>query len=485
MLSVSIQLNILLYRRAVEHHSNRLDCHNRCKGDIDLRNLVSKRSSFIVIALTLCLALVLAGCGNASNSGNGASDGTSNNKVDSLSDPANASGNLTVWGWDKAWFDGTAAKFNEKFPNIKLEFVEVSAGDYLKKIQTSIASGSELPDIIWAEAAFRGALYELNVLQSLSGEPYNFDTSNLLDFELPLLTNSKGELVGLEQSGSPGALAYKRDLAKQYFGTDDPDELTAMFPDWDAFIAKGKEVYDKSGGKTFMLGSLMDAYTIFSNQGTTAIVDGTKVNTDEVLRMFTQLQSIRDNNGEGKLAMWSPTWNASYSQDNVIFYPAANWSPQFVIKPNDKDNKGRWGLMVPPEGGYPYGGTTIGIWKDSKNKDAAWVYLNWLLGTDEGAEANFTTSDYILPLKSFFKDTSKLSSGADEFFGGQDLGKFWVEKVFPNMKSKAVTKYDQDIYSSSELVLQVMAQDKTFDAKQALEKWEEQLKKNHPELTFE
>lgn len=141
--------------------------------------------------------------------------------------------------------------------------------------------------------------------------------------------------------------------------------------------------------------------------------------------------------------------------------------------------------MVPPEGGYPYGGTTIGIWKDSKNKDAAWAYLNWLLGTDEGAEANFATSDYILPLKSFFKDTSKLSSGADEYFGGQDLGKFWVEKVFPNMKSKAVTKYDQDIYSSSELVLQVMAQDNSFDAAQALDKWEEQLKKNHPELTFE
>ncbi|MFD1175423.1 extracellular solute-binding protein [Paenibacillus puldeungensis] len=451
-----------------------------------MHNLFSKKTSVIALVLTLCLTLVLAGCGNGNNSGNSASKGTnSTNSATNSSDPAKASGKLTVWGWDKGWFEKTAAKFNEKFPNIKLDFVEVSAGDYLKKIQTSIASGSELPDIIWAEAAFRGALYELNVLQNLSGEPYNFDKSNLLDFELPLLSNSKGELVGLEQSGSPGALAYKRDLAKKYFGTDDPDQLTAMFTDWDTFIAKGKEVYDKSGGKTFMLGSLMDAYTIFSNQGKTAIVDGTKVNTKEVLRMFTQLQSIRDNNGEGKLAMWSPTWNASYSKDNVIFYPAANWSPQFVIKPNDKASNGRWGLMVPPEGGYPYGGTTIGIWKDSKNKDAAWTYLSWLLGSDEGAEANFAASDYILPLKSFFKDTAKLSSGADKYFGGQDLGKFWVEKVFPSMQSKAVTKYDQDIYSASELVLQTMAQDKGFDAKQALEKWEEQLKKNHPELTFE
>ncbi|MNE52936.1 hypothetical protein D3C80_1476340 [compost metagenome] len=141
--------------------------------------------------------------------------------------------------------------------------------------------------------------------------------------------------------------------------------------------------------------------------------------------------------------------------------------------------------MVPPEGGYPYGGTTIGIWKDGKKKDAAWTYLNWLLGSDEGAEANFRVSDYILPLKSFFEDTSKLSSGEDAYFGGQDLGKFWVEKVFPSMQAKTVSKYDQDIYSASELVLQTMAQDTGFNADVAFEKWVEQLKKNHSELTFE
>lgn len=436
--------------------------------------------------MAIGLVPTLTGCG--SNGGNNAGDTGGSAATASASasaDPADISAKLTVWGWDKAWFEGTAQKFNEKYPNIKLNFVEVSAGDYLKKIQTSIASGSELPDIVWAESAFRGALYELNVLQNLSAEPYNFDKSLLLDFELPLLTDSKGNLVGLEQSGSPGALAYKRDLAKKYLGTDDPSQLSGMFADWDSFIAKGKEVYDQSGGKTFMFGSLMDAYTVFSNQGTVAIVDGTKVNTGEMLNVFKRLQTLRDNHNDAKLWMWSPTWNASYSQDNVIFYPAANWSPQFVIKPNDKNSDGRWGLTVPPGGGYPYGGTTIGIWKDSKNKDAAWAYLSWLLSSDEGAQASFEVSNYILPLKSFFNDTSKLSSGADSFFGGQDLGKFWVDEVFPSIKSKPVTKYDQDIYSASELVLQVMSQDAKFDAQKALDKWEEQLKKNHPELAFE
>ncbi|ULO05245.1 hypothetical protein H1230_19275 [Paenibacillus sp. 19GGS1-52] len=91
-----------------------------------MRNLFSKKASVIALVLTLCFTLVLAGCGNGNNSGNGASEGA--DSANSSSDPATASGKLTVWGWDKAWFEGTAAKFNEKFPNIKLEFVEVSAG---------------------------------------------------------------------------------------------------------------------------------------------------------------------------------------------------------------------------------------------------------------------------------------------------------------------------------------------------------------------
>ncbi|OMF91676.1 hypothetical protein [Paenibacillus sp. FSL R7-0337] len=104
-----------------------------------MHNLFSKKASVIALVLTLCFTLVLAGCGNGSNNTSG--DSGSTNSADHSSDPANASGKLTVWGWDKAWFEGTGAKFNEKFPNVKLEFVEVSAGDYLKKIQTSIAAG--------------------------------------------------------------------------------------------------------------------------------------------------------------------------------------------------------------------------------------------------------------------------------------------------------------------------------------------------------
>ncbi|WP_138751464.1 ABC transporter substrate-binding protein [Paenibacillus sinopodophylli] len=437
----------------------------------------TKKTAGVMLSVMISLVLVLSACSSGNNKP--AEPGAGNNGESSN---AAENGNLVIWGWDKSNHDTLMVEFNKNHPNVKVEYVEVSAKDYLKKIQTSLASGSDLPDIIFAEAAQRGAIYALNVMEDIGAAPYSFDSSLLLDFEIPLLSNSKGQLVALDTQVSPGALAYKRDLAKQYLGTDDSDTISAMFTDWDAFLAKGKEVYDKSGGKVTMFASLMDAYTIFINQQTTPLVEGTTINKEVVTNLFTQLQKVRDLNNEGKLSMWSPSWSASYSQSNVIFYPAANWSPQFVIKPNDKSSDGNWGLAVPPLGGFSYGGTSMGIWKDSKQKEAAWTYLKGTYGSEEGAEISFASSKAILPLKASFEDTSKLLSGADSFFGGMDVNQFWIEKVFPSIKAVPVTKYDQDIYTASEIALQTMAQDSKFDAVTAVQKWTEELQKNHSEL---
>ncbi|WP_338554903.1 ABC transporter substrate-binding protein [Paenibacillus sp. KS-LC4] len=427
----------------------------------------------MMLSLVIVLAL-LAGCGsNSSGSDKGAQEGG-----------AADSGTITMWGWSKEFQAPTVEAFSKKYPNIKINFVEVSAKDYLKKIQTSVAAGGDLPDIIWGEAGFRGALFALDILDDLGGAPYNFDKSLLLDAVVPHLQNDKGQLVSLEWSVSPGAMAYKRDLAKQYFGTDDPDELAAMLPDWNSFIAKGKELKEKSGGKTAMLAGMMDAYTIVYPQYPEQFITGDEVDTKGVTAVFSTLENIRNADITAKLDMWSPTWNASYAQDNVLFYPAANWTPKFVIEPNDKSSDGRWGLMVPPGGAYSYGGTSLGIWKGSKNKEISWKFLEWFAASKEGGELNMKIDESLVPLKSLFEDKALFSSGANSYYGGQDLGLFWTEKVLPAMKTKPYTRFDQDIYNASSLAMQTFTKDPSYTAALALDNWKQELQKNHPEIKF-
>ena len=55
---------------------------------------------------------------------------------------------LTYWHWNLNGYKPIMEAFMELHPNVKFELVDVAAGDYVVKIQQSLAAGTELPDII-------------------------------------------------------------------------------------------------------------------------------------------------------------------------------------------------------------------------------------------------------------------------------------------------------------------------------------------------
>ncbi|WP_199619834.1 ABC transporter substrate-binding protein [Paenibacillus alkalitolerans] len=453
------------------------------------------KSLFSVIVVLAMLASMLAACGGSGNSGNSASEGSpeatepaketaaetsgESEAAETEKKPEDYAGTITLWGWDQNYYDTTFKEFNKTYPNIKLEVTNVAARDYLQKLQTTIASGGELPDLLVGEMGWRGKAFNLNVWENLEAAPYNFDKSLVFDYLHPLTSNPKGEIVGIEQSVTPAAFAYRRDLAKEYFGTDDPKELEAMFPTWDALIEKGKEVKEKSGGKVFMFASTGDLYNLFLGQNQTPLLqDGALNVTGRVKIALESIIKIRDAGIVDKLEQWSPQWNASFAGGQHIFYPSANWSPQFVIKTNDKDGSGRWGLMIPPEGPFSWGGTVFGINKDSKNKELAWKYIEWLLLTKEGAEIS-KTLNFFVPLKSVYEDP-QFSSVVDPFFAGQDVGKFWMEDVVPKISLPKISEYDSILTPSVKVALNVLNSDKNATLDDVLPKLIEEIKAKVP-----
>ena len=78
------------------------------------------------VALTGIMALSVAACGSASASGTGAAaSGNSGNATAAASkNPADIAGTITVGGWPSGddGFKAALTGFNEKYPNIKVEF---------------------------------------------------------------------------------------------------------------------------------------------------------------------------------------------------------------------------------------------------------------------------------------------------------------------------------------------------------------------------
>ena len=75
---------------------------------------------------------------------------------------------------------------------------------------------------------------------------------------------------------------------------------------------------------------------------------------------------------------------SAYAADEYLFYEAGAWCPPLVIVPNDPEGAGNWAVTMPPEGSFNLGGTTLSIYKDSKNKEAAWAYLQFIYFSEQG-----------------------------------------------------------------------------------------------------
>lgn len=441
-------------------------------------------------SLTL-LAGLLSACGgdggNASPSASPAASGGSSPSASADADPTQLSGTVRVWDWDEAFQNGMIAEFNKKYPNIKVEVTVVNPNDYLQKLQSGIASGSDVPDVILGEAAYRGRLFDLDVLDNLEAAPYNFERSSILDYVVPYVSNARGEVVAVDQTLTPAGFAYRRDLANQYWGTDDPAELEKLLSTWDEFIAKGQELKDKSDGKVLMFPGLGDAYIALRGQNFVSYVDGNEIDlTGKLQQPLNRVFEMRDAGILGKNELWTPAWSASMAKGEFMFYPMAPWGAKWHISANDPDGSGRWGLVKAPEGGFTRGGTAIGIYKDSKVKEAAWAYIEFAYLSDEGSVYNFKTFGNMTSSKSFYETQQALIDEPgpyDEFFGGQNLAKYFIENIVPDMQGEEQTKYDSVVDSVFNSLYPLWMKDESVTAASALEKFIQETKNRASDAT--
>lgn len=401
--------------------------------------------------------------------------------------PADYEGTLTMWGWDDPYFEAITKAFNEKYPNVTFAYTPMANGDTLQKYQTAIAAGTELPDVAWAIVDSRAKVYELDMWEDLSAEPYNFDINDTFEYLHGKMVNSKGEVCGIEQCISPAGFAYRKDLALEYLGTDDPDELEAMFPTWEAFIEKGAEVYEASGGEVYMLPSMGEAQQFIREQGANSWIEGDVIKvTDSLKRSIELAVEMRDNNVCDKLETWSPAWYASFGEGKHIFTACATWSLATNIEPNDPEGEttGHWGLMSAPEGNISWGGTTLGISKTCEDKRLAWEFIKFAALSADGAEAA-NTIGYMTSAKAPYEENPELAEVTSAWFGDQDLGDVFLNKIVPNIEARPMNVDDNVVHETLDLVVTALNNDRNMTAEEAMDQLVEELEIRLPDYTVE
>jgi multiple sugar transport system substrate-binding protein len=306
----------------------------------------------------------------------------------------------------------------------------------------------------------------------------------VLDWIIPLETAADGAYVSPE-SPSVAGMAFKRDLAKQYFGTDDPLELEKLFPDWDAFKDAGAEVYRKSGGKVFMMTSLGAVFQIMKGQTSTPFVIGRKLNLEASMKpLLEQVIDFKKKNVVDIIDFDSPEEGASYSKNEHIFYPCATWSVVYTIQTQDKDGLNRWGFMLPPGGPFPWGGTVYGVTKSAKNKAAAVEYLKYYFGSERGATLQRDIYGNFTPYKPVYQNVD-FYTYKNPYFRDQDVLKDIAQRVMPNVKDVRVpNEFDQDIQDVLNLYIKTInaSTGGNINADQLITRMKDDLVNKNPEL---
>lgn len=397
------------------------------------------------------------------------------------------SGDIVIWDWDGGTAQKYVDEFNKVYPNVNVEIQEVSWDDYITKLQTSYVSGMDLPDIIYGETAWRGSLFEMGILENLEEAPYNLDRNDMVESSVPLCSDPDGSIVGVEMQVTPAGFAYKRDLAKEYLGTDDPDEVGAMISTWDDFEKVGLEVKEKSGGTVNMMVSLGDVVLSTISQNTVSYVDGDTVDiTAKVSEPLAKAIKYRDEGIVGNIEMYSADWYNAYSTGVSIFYEAGSWCPPLVIKNYDPDGSGNWGVTTPPDGSFNLGGTTLSIYKDSKNKEAAWAYIQYIFFSEEGGSIMYNvTGNYSCYAPYYTGDLSPMNEEGpvDEFFGGQSLVNYYINTAAPQAKTAAMNKYDSVVSDVWQQLLPQYMSDSSIDADKAVQMFIDTVQEKEPEAT--
>lgn len=433
-----------------------------------MKNLKKYVASLMALVLVLSL---LAGCGNggktaATDNGNTSDGKASDPEVFTEKSPEEYSGEFEVWTWNEGEMKTIAAEFNKVYPNVKIKIVPVDNGDVNFKLQSTAASGGNFPDIAYVALNTRGQLLDMDIWDDLSQPPYNFDENLVFPSMLSQMKTADGRVICIEREYNPSGMVFRRSLAKEYLGTDDPTEVYNMVSDWDKLVETGKMVSEKSQGKVYMLPGLDEINWILNTQYSEEIFTENKAYlTKYFTHMLTPMVKVVEAGISGHMQRWTPAWNASFRDGNVLLYQYAPWSGTAALKANAPEAVGDWTVIESAGGACILGGTGYGIPREAKNKELAWLFIRWSLLTEEGSEASLASLEYIGPLKSYFENMPEKS---DPYFNGQDVNRFLIENVAPKIKLRPASKYDTVLDEVMKVVMERLESDPSFGFENAL-----------------
>ena len=267
------------------------------------------------------------------------------------------------------------------------------------------------------------------------------DFSNAYEYTVQAASDSNGTVKGVSFQCCPAALIYRRSIAKDVLGTDDPAEVQAKLDSWDKFNAVAADAKAKG---YLMTASESATFRVFSNNGETPLVTDGKLTLNDAIKAWqAQAKDFTDKGYTQTCDIWSDECTAQMFKDGkTMCYFGPAWYYNFSMgnaQDPEKGCPGDWAICEGPQAHF-WGGTWLLAATGSDNPTMLADIMNTFIN-DEEVCTNLVKNEMQ------FSNNQKVNQacaaeGGNEFLGGQNDTAVFVE-LAKNIKFENKTIYDQ------------------------------------------
>ena len=396
-----------------------------------------RRTSTITVAGLAAAALTLSACGRD------AAESPAGETGEAVATGA-ATGTITVWamGAEGEKLPELAKEFESANPGAKVEVTAIPWDAAHDKFTTAITA-NKTPDVAMVGTTWMGEFAELGALDPTPGQ---IDKSVFFE-GAQKTTEVDGTSYGIPWYVETRLVYYRTDLAEKAGITSPPT-------DWEGLKTMAKAMQEKAdatwgiGLQAGGVGSWQSVMPFAWSAGADLTKDDGKAynfDSPEVLKATQYYQSFFTEGISDKAAPATPTTEPDFVSGKVPMFIAGPWMMSAVEKAGGEGFKDKYDVMQIPadqQSSSFVGGSNLVVFKNTKNRDSSWKFVQWL--ADPKVQAKWYTLSTDLPsVKSAWQDPALTADTKLAVFGKQ-LETAQAPPSFPTWE-QVVTSFDTEM----------------------------------------
>ena len=438
------------------------------------------------VLLAMLMVFALVGCSGGNNDAAPADGG----------EPGAEGQVFNIWTWNDEFWNWLGNYYaDEKVDEYTLKKGDVTivrttypsdGGAYQDALDTALLNQANAPadekvDMFLAEADYIVKYTNSDATQDIKALGVT-DFSNAYAYTVQAASDANGVVKGASMQCCPSALIYRRSIALDVLGTDDPDEVQSYLDSWDKFNDVAAQAKEKG---YYMVATVSDDYRVFSNNAEAGwVVDGKLYISDAINAWIDQAEEF---NEKGYAAYpTSGIWDDAHNSEMLdtgktmcFFGPA--WYFNFCMGNAMETCPGDWAICKGPQGHF-WGGTWMLAATGSDNPTMIADIINTFLGEE--------VSEKLVVNDAQFSNNKKVNEkyAADPSFGNAFLGGQNDTALFASMSDSIVfanpTNYDQGCNEAIQRNINQYLEG-TVNKETAIANFKDEIRTMYPALTVE